>query len=168
MDLDQFQDYARQAGKDLESLDYTKPLKASKLIIVGDIRENFAGSHSPEGAPWAPLKHREGQPLRDKGLLMAASTTALAESNDGHRLVLTNNLEYAAVHQYGHTFHKPERTRGKGEKPWVFVSKEGKAIFTRKIKEHDVTVPARPYMGISDGAADRIGLVFGEYVLGVL
>lgn len=167
-DLDGLAEYARQAARLLESISFVRPFKVAKILIASDIKENFAGQHGPDGQPWAPLKHRQGQALRDKGFLLAASTAELVETLDDYSLTLTNVLEYAALHNFGGTVHKDEQRRSKDEKPWVFTGPNGETIFTRRIKEHDVTVPARPFMGVSVKAADRIAEAFAEHVMNIL
>lgn len=157
--------WAGDAAAGLEHADFTRPLKAAKLIAVRGIKRNFDESHAPDGTPWLPLKRPRAnsrgadQPLRNFGILMAASTTGLTEELTPSMLVLSNILEYAGVHNFGATIHQPERSR---DKPWVWQGADGAPIFTRKIKEHDVTIPQREFMGLSAKDLGYIEQVFLE------
>lgn len=118
--------------------------KVLRQLAVSGVKEHFAGSVSPQGVAWKGLESRAGKPLLDKGLLVASVREAGAVPN----LTLVSSLKHAGVHQHGATIKKPERRRGPGEKPWVFQGREG-TVFTRHIKAHTVTIPARPFLGIS-------------------
>ena len=165
--LDELASWAGQQAKDVDNTDFTKPLKICRLLIDADTKQNFAGSHDPNGAPWLPLKHRQGRPLRDKGLLMAASTTGLVETMTRQTLVLTNNLEYAGAHQRGVTIRRPERKRPYPLTPWVFEV-DGYTVFTRKIRAHDIKIPARPFLGVGERLADKMARAFAEFFAGTL
>lgn len=60
--------------------------KVIGLILSADTKENFAGSHDPDGNAWVPLKRpRKGskgkdKPLVDWGVLMANAATAAGEA----------------------------------------------------------------------------------------
>jgi len=90
----------------------------------------FASSASPYGAPWLPLKMRQGQPLLDTGRLRNSLTYRV----QGDTVEVGTNVLYAGVHQSGMTI------RAKNA-PWlVFKTPTGFA----KVKE--VTIPARPFL----------------------
>lgn len=111
-----FDQLAAEFGRqqhELLALDLRPALQRCKVAAVADVKENFAGSHAPDGTTWAPLAHPRpssqgnDQPLRNTGLLMASVT---AGSGQGHvesisdtEMVLGTNLDYAATHQYGAT-----------------------------------------------------------------
>ena len=92
---------------------------------------------------------------------MAASTAQAQETLGQFELILSNVLDYAATHQYGRDV--PEKRRAK---PWVFQGRDGRTIFTRRIKAH--RIPARPFMGISERAQGLIVTTFREFVEGKL
>lgn len=174
MSLDQFASFCEAKAKAFQQTDLRKPLTAIKVLLIADVRDNFHGSHAPDGTAWLPLKNpskRRGgasaKPLRDTGLLMASVTAqgrGHVERIGEHELVLGTNLDYAAVHQFGATIFFPERRR---RKPWVFES-GGRKVFTRRIRAHTVTIPARPFLGFSERAINRIGLIFAEWMEGNL
>ena len=69
----------------------------------------------------------------------------------------------AALHQEGGTLFLPERRRVSGQKPWVFPGRDGRTVFTRRLKAHAVTIPARPFVGIGPTLAHRFARVLAEY-----
>jgi phage gpG-like protein len=113
LELDQFANGLSATARDLPSLDYHKPLKAIRVAAIADVKENFAGGHSPEGAIWAPLKwarlragNGSSAPLRDTGKLMGSITgqgVGHVEQITGTELTIGTNLVNAAIHQYGGT-----------------------------------------------------------------
>jgi phage gpG-like protein len=170
LDLTQLEAWAGKTAADLVGLSFRQPLQVVKVLLSASTKENFSGGHSPDGVPWLPLKRPRAnskggdKPLRDKGLLMAG----VADGGQGHverlsdtELQWGTNLVYAAVHQFGHTFQRPERSR---KKPWVFTTSDGRKVFTRKIKAHAQTVPARPYLGLNAALVEKIERVFAEHV----
>lgn len=112
--LDQFSgEMARVAAELGPGVSFEKPLKQCRLLVIADVKENFAGGHGPDGSAWPPLKHARAnskgadKPLRDEGMLMASVTSAngaghVEELTDSY-LVLGTNLDYARVHQEGGT-----------------------------------------------------------------
>lgn len=177
LDLNQFAQWAARTGADLSRLDFTPAFKRAAVALASSAKQNFAGQHAPDGSPWAPLQHpraRGGdQVLRDRGILMASLGGSHAEapgigggrgsieSINANVLVWGTNLEYAAVHQFGHTFQRPEQTR---DKPWVFLGPDGSLIFTRRIRAHTQTVPARPFIGVNDAVTEVINNIFREFL----
>jgi phage gpG-like protein len=110
-------------------------------VLSSRIRLGFRSSRGPSGAPWLPLKHRIGQPLRDTGRLQR-SITHRASAKD---VVVGTNLKYAPLHQFGGTI-LPKNA------PFLaFKSMKGTPgetmIFARKVK-----IPARPFFPL-----DRAG-----------
>lgn len=76
--------------------------KADLLDDVGaalaeNVRMTFVMGASPYGVPWAPLRHRKGQPLRDTGRLMNSITHRVV----GNTVEVGTNVEYAPTHQFG-------------------------------------------------------------------
>jgi|GEM_PF-389451 len=139
--LGELSDELDRLSAETRGVDFTVPLKRSKVAIVASIKENFASESSPDGAPWAPLKRprsRKGKPkgkdkiLRDKGILYASVAAA---NGSGHVEELTNTtlamgtvIEYAGVHQRG-----------------------GKHI------------PARPFLGFGQALIAKIELIFADW-----
>lgn len=100
-------------------------------VLVNRIRLGFKMGIDPWGSPWAKLKIRQGQPLRDTGLLQRS---IVSRADSSGVTVGTNKLQ-APVHQFGATIVP------KNAKRLVFPGPGGKLIFAKK-----VTIPARPFM----------------------
>ena len=107
-----------------------RALGAVGNVLVNRIREGFNTSTAPDGIPWAPLKSRQGKPLRDKGHLMGSIDYQV----EGNSVVVGTNLPYALVHQFG---AKIEARSGKVLRFLV----EGRPVFVKR-----VTIPARPFL----------------------
>lgn len=108
--LDQFAGEMDGIGRDLSGVSFQRPLKVCRQLIVSDVKQNFAGAHTPDGQPWRPLgrpRIRGGdKPLRDRGLLMASITgrgTGHIETLTDRALEVGTNLEHARIHQEGGT-----------------------------------------------------------------
>ena len=166
--IDQLTAYSRNKANELQSMDWTRPLKVANLLLAAGIRRNFDESHAPDGTPWLPLKRRQGRPLRDNGLLMASATARARKTLTSTELILECVLDYAAIHQYGGTVTIPELVRKPDQGPFVFQGRDGNTIFSRRIREHKVTIPARPFMGISAETSDLIAQAFAEHMDGTL
>lgn len=119
----------------------------AKLIAAEALtqtRLGFREARDPYGRPWAPLKFRQGTPLRDTGRMANAFTTIVSGPvvTIGVNVQAKNGKSIVAVHQYGATilpvnakalrFRGAERARGK-------KTTYGSWIFAKK-----VTIPARP------------------------
>jgi phage virion morphogenesis protein len=103
-------------------------------VMLTDVDMNFRRGVSPDGTPWAPLKHRQGQPLRDTKRLQNSMT--YSASND--EVTVGTNVIYAPTHQFGATI-KPKKGK-------FLVFKLGdKTVFAKQ-----VTIPARPFIGIGE------------------
>jgi phage gpG-like protein len=162
--------------------------KTYKQLIVADAKRNFDQGHGPDGSPWLPLKRQRDisqfsdehqgrinkaraadarnrdRLLRYFGTLMASVTAGgqgWVEMISSGELMLGTVLAYAAVHQYGHTFHRPERTR---TKPWVFPGGDGGVVFTRRIKAHTQTIPARPFLGFNEPMLLKMDRIAADFV----
>jgi len=108
-------------------------------IIRNRIRLCFKLGIDPWGSPWAALKIRKGQPLRDTGRLQASITSRPDSTGVTIGTNLQNNgVRYPAVHQFGATIEP------KTGKRLVFPGPGGKLIFAKK-----VTIPARPFLPLT-------------------
>jgi phage virion morphogenesis protein len=109
--------------------------------IRNRIQVGFKLGRAPDGTAWKPLKMREGQPLRDTGLLQRSITSR----PDAEGVTIGTNKIQARVHQFGATIVPVKakllawKPRGSGQ--WFFAKK--------------VTIPARPYLPLNkDGQPD--------------
>lgn len=101
-------------------------------VLSNRIKLGFKNSKSPYGDTWKPLKYRDGQPLRDKGLLQN-SITYNAESDS---VSIGTNAIQAKVQNFGAVI-KPRTAKTLR----FFIG--NRAVFAKQ-----VVIPARPYMPI--------------------
>jgi phage gpG-like protein len=103
------------------------------------VQQGFVSGQSPYGVPWAALKLRQGQPLRDKGALMNSITWNAATDSVLLGPAFGPSSKGAAVQQFGATI-KPKSgsfLRFKVNGRWYSL--------------RQVTIPARPYLPTQQG-----------------
>lgn len=105
--------------------------------IVSRVRLCFKLGIDPWGNPWAALKIRKGQPLRDTGLL---NRSIVANPDASGVTIGTNQQPRAEVHQFGKTILP------KNGKHLVFPGPNGRMIFAKK-----VTIPQRSFFPLKKG-----------------
>lgn len=67
-------------------------------MLAGELQSKVAENFTQEGRPtWQPLKHRNGQILKDSGTLEKSIRTAY----NRHQAEVGTNVDYAPVHQFG-------------------------------------------------------------------
>ncbi|WP_376748275.1 phage virion morphogenesis protein [Stutzerimonas nitrititolerans] len=74
-----------------------KGLNTIGVRWVAKIKQCFQRGVDPYGNRWAPITHRQGQPLLDTGRLR----NSVKHNVRGTNLELASNLIYADNHQYG-------------------------------------------------------------------
>lgn len=117
-------------------------LEALARLIRESVRERLiAGGPAPDGAAWKPNREGRTPILHRSGALARSIDYAVS----GMQAVIGSGLIYAAIHQFGGTI--VPKTAGQ-----LAFSIGNRLIFTKK-----VTMPARPYIGLS--ADDRAELV---------
>jgi phage gpG-like protein len=169
LDLSQLPAFLTKAAEDVASLDYRKPLQYCAYLIANATKDCFKQSRDPDGNPWLPLKQprKTGKkvPLWDTGRLVASVSSAAAGTKElsSLQLIFGTNVEYAAVHQYGGTNNIPAWEWKPGQKIRRFEI-GSKTIFTKRVKAHSVTIPARPFLGIGDKLAKQIDEVFAAFL----
>jgi phage gpG-like protein len=108
---DQLDSWASGLSARVGQADFAVPMQKCLIATKSDVRDNFEGSHGPDGTPWAPLAHPRlrgtgAKPLRDKGLLMASIAAfgqGHIESQSNMGFEVGTNRTGAAIHQYGGT-----------------------------------------------------------------
>jgi phage gpG-like protein len=167
----------------------TESLVDARPVAVAGVRQCFIEKRSPAGIPWPALKHPRpgestpGDPLRDRGHLMAA----VAARSSGLSVTVFANRPGARLHQFGgrivprnveflsipatveakeagsprafkgelRPIINAQRTKGVLVGPWTpGVPWEELPVQYYLTKE--VTIPARPYMGFSAGTVATI------------
>ena len=125
-------------------------LDAIGRLLKSKLQLGFITSTDPYGRPWAPLKTRQGLPLRDKGHLM----NSIDYRVEGASVEVGTNLPYAPTHQFGAVIE------AKGAKALRFFV-NGKPVFVGR--GHKITIPARemfPTEGLPpDWAADSLDVI---------
>lgn len=139
--------------------------------LRGSTQDRFGAQVAPDGTPWQALspaymrrKHRN----RDKVLTLRghlrSQITFRLEGDDA--VAVGSNRKYAAIHQFGGTIEIAARSRQAyfrrdaktNEVGRLFVKKERSNFAQRvTIGAYKITMPARPYLGLSD--ADRNEIV---------
>jgi phage virion morphogenesis protein len=137
----------------------TPMMRAIGVRLAASTEDRLGGTTAPDGSPWAALNPAYAAIKRQPGMLkergaqggLLASITYLASHN---QVVVGSNKIYAAIHQFG------GKIVPKNAKALVFHLGAGHGI----VRVKSVTIPARPYLGIS--AADEakiLGIVDGFY-----
>ena len=121
------------------------------VLVAGAVERIGITNVTPDGVPWPQsLRAAEdgGPTLHDTGRLMR-SVTHLAVPRE---VEIGSNLIYAGVHQTGATI------RPKNGDALAFTLPNGSFVLAG-----EVTLPARPYLGISDEEADEIAGLTAAY-----
>ncbi len=150
----------------LDRMDNRRPFFSEVgQVLTDSTRARFRAERDPTGAAWTPLKAatiraraRRGRSkiaiLREKGLL--AGSMRFEATNDQVK-VGSVQKDYAAIHQLGGTIDMPARKQtlrfvkaetGNGRR---FARKKAKATSSQEVdrKAYQITIPARPYLGVS-------------------
>ncbi len=133
-----------------------RPRKLFDLVgayLVTSTQKRFEEGRSPEGQVW-PQSVRAlltgGKTLIDSGRLLQSLTHNATDQG----VEVGTNVIYAAVHQLGATI-KPVTA-----KTLSFV------IGDRRVFAKQVTIPARPFLGISNEDEPEIIKIAGNWLLG--
>jgi phage gpG-like protein len=125
--------------------------------MVDKTRTRFMGGHGPDGTPWVPsqrAKKTGGKTLIDTQRLMAS----VAHNPLPTGVEWGTNVAYAEIHQQGGTIDIFARSQQiyrhvdrHGELGTRFV-RRSKSNFANyvEIKAYQITIPARPYVGIDE------------------
>jgi phage virion morphogenesis protein len=152
--------------------------------LLRSTRDRADAQVSPDGTPWAALsppyarrkqRKRPGVPLLKFDNHMLGDQ--LAHQVDGTTLLVGTNAPYGAIHQFGGDVHIPARTqevyfrthRDQTEVEPLFVEKK-KSNFaqTVTVPEHDVHIPTRPWLGLSDADVDEIVQLTQDHIAAAL
>jgi phage virion morphogenesis protein len=137
--------------------DPSPPLKALGPLLVASTRDRITREVTPEGAPFRPLNPAYAAGKRGPGILRERAARgglfgSLTSEQSGRRLRVGTNKIYAAVHQFG------AEIRAKRAPKLVFRL-GGRLVFAGR-----VTIPARPFLGISEEDREEILHVFGLFI----
>lgn len=122
--------------------------------LVSGTLKRFDAEEDPQGNKWAPsgrAAEEGGKTLTNRGRLRD-SIDRMATSN---KVMVGSNLAYARIHQEGGII-TPKKA-----KKLVFTGRGGKKVAVDK-----VTIPARPYLGVSEEDMDEVKSVMADFLAG--
>jgi phage virion morphogenesis protein len=117
-------------------------LGAIRTGLLRNTQDRFDAESAPDGSRWATLHPLYASDKRGPGILRESGMRgglqgSLTGQVEGNSVVIGSNKIYAAVHQFGATITP------KTAKALVFRM-GGQLVTTQR-----VTIPARPYLGLS-------------------
>ncbi|MDA8121059.1 MAG: phage virion morphogenesis protein [Deltaproteobacteria bacterium] len=133
--------------------------------------ERFAQQKDPSGKPWAPLKPSTLARKKTSKILIESSRLrdSIVYRADSDQVEVGTNVEYAAIHQFGGTVQHQARNQNvhfakKGNR--VRFAKSRNATYGMKVSigAHATTIPARPFLGVSDEDRSEILDIIRDHV----
>jgi len=116
-------------------------------IMVTDTQLNFKSQRTPDGTPWKKT-HRGGHILRKTGDLRNSIKYDLQGDDT---VKIGTNLIYAPVHQFGATIKAKNA-------PYLRFMIGGKFISKKQ-----VTIPARPFIGLEKRQVNKINAAIDRW-----
>jgi phage virion morphogenesis protein len=123
------------------------------ISVAENTRLRFLDQEAPDGTPWVPslrAKQQGGETMRDTGRLMNSISHAVA----GDSVEVGTNVPYAYPLHFGAEIRAVNgpylRFRAWPGGPWA--------------SKKTVTLPARPFLGITDEDATSIALVINNFL----
>lgn len=132
------------------------------------IRERFNKEQSPDGQKWKPLspatihrrkkRHKKGNMriLQDTGELRRSITYEADTSS----VKVGSVLKYARTHQFGGTVEISRQGQYKRDHKNHRFKRKGNSYSY----SHKVTIPARPFLGVTDNEKQHITSMFRQYL----
>jgi phage virion morphogenesis protein len=119
-------------------------LRAIGTGLLRNAQDRFEEARAPDGSAWAPLQPFYLEVKRGPGILRGAGMRgglqgSLTMDSDDRSVVVGSARVYAAAHQFGATI------RPRAAKVLLFRTARGRVWGAAK----EVTIPARPYLGLS-------------------
>jgi phage virion morphogenesis protein len=131
-------------------------LKALGPLLVASTRNRIVAEQAPDGAAWPRLHPAYAAAKRGPGMLRERAMRgglfgSLTSQQDGDTLRIGTNKRYAAVHQFGAVI-RPQTA------PALVFPLGGRTVRAKR-----VTIPARPFLGISAADRDTIAEVIADF-----
>lgn len=122
--------------------DTTPVMRAIGFGLVQNVHDRFEAAVDPQGQPWEPLNPSYAAAKRGPGILREAGMRgglmgSITFSAGPDAVEVGTNKIYAAVHQFGATIVPVKASH--------LVFRIGNQV----VKAKSVTIPARPFLGIS-------------------
>lgn len=122
--------------------------------LVSGTKKRFDEKKDPEGTPWKPSRRaleKGGKTLMHSGRLRRSIDYAATSD----KVMVGSNLAYARIHQKGGEI-KPKKA-----KKLVFKDSDGKTVAVDA-----VTIPARPYLGVSKEDMEEVKSTMADFLAG--
>lgn len=137
--------------------DTTPVMKALGPLLVASTRNRIVAEQAHDGAGWPRLNPAYAAGKRGPGMLRERAMRgglfgSITFEADSRTLRIGTNKAYAAIHQFGGTITP------KNAKALVFQ------LGGRTVKAKKVTIPARPFLGISAEDRQEIAAVFARFI----
>lgn len=147
--------FDKALGKAAHKLGNTQALMESvgDALMSGTLRR-FSDQEDPQGKQWessARAAEEGGETLTKTGALRKSIDYAATSD----KVMVGSNLPYARIHQKGGTI-KPKKA-----KKLVFKGRGGK-----KVAVDEVTIPARPYLGVSADDMKEVRETISDFLAG--
>lgn len=130
--------------------------------MLRSANQNFDHERAPDGASWQKLKRstiraRERRKQTPISILRAAGhlKTSLNAEASADQVEVGSVAEYAAAHQLGAVIQKAAGTRWMAGRRFARRDKFPDGA-EKPIRAHQITIPARPFLGLSADDEDRI------------
>lgn len=117
-------------------------------VLISGTQKRFQDEKAPDGSPWKKSRG-PGKTLSKTKRLERSIDSAATDD----QVMVGSNLVYARIHQKGGTI-KP-----KNKKFLRFPGQDGQPVFMK-----EVTLPARPYLGVSGDDLEEVRAFIGEYL----
>lgn len=148
--------------------------------LMRSTRERAAREEDPSGRKWAPLspaykrwkeKKRAGVPILKFDFHMLGDQFAYQVDQQG--LLIGTNASYGAAHQFGSTIHRAAHSRllafGKDRpnRMKTFARVGSKDVDHEKwatVEAYDVTLPARPWLGVSKADEQELQAIVMDHL----
>jgi len=152
-ELEGHDEVVRTLGEAAGRMEHAAPMyDLIGAMLVTSTQDRFERETDPTGNPW-PMSIRVqlegGRTLTDSGHLR----NSLTHEADDEGVAVGTNVAYALIHQLGGVI----RARA-GKALHFFVG--GAEVFVRQ-----VTIPARPFLGLDDADDKAMLEIAGDYVL---
>lgn len=123
--------------------------------LIRSTQDRFDAEEDPEGRPWesvlvGTLAHKSHDKVLTESSRLRDSIIYQAGRNE---LKVGTNVIYGAIHQLGGTI-KPKNT-------------DGRLVFSfggRTVRAKEVTIPARPYLGLSEDDQVEVLEILSEWL----
>ena len=147
--------FDKALGKAAHKLGNTQALMESvgDALVSGTLKR-FSDQEDPQGKHWEPsarAAEEGGETLTDTATLR--NSIDYAATSD--KVMVGSNLPYARIRQKGGTI-KPKKA-----KKLVFKGRGGK-----KVAVDEVTIPARPYLGVSADDMKEVRETISDFLAG--